>query len=73
MRKKQWRAEPSPTAEREWHVHPIDDLIAHELDGHDCACGPRTELHLRGWLIIHHSLDGRERTERSPRGQENDS
>jgi hypothetical protein len=50
------------------HVHPIGDLIRHDTDGQDCACGPRTEPVARddgttGWLIVHHSLDGRELTE----------
>lgn len=31
----------------------------------DCPCGPRTEhVPPNGWLISHHSLDGRERRER---------
>ena len=48
------------------HVEPINDLIEH-LD-EDCPCGPETEPVPRedgsiGWLIIHHSLDGRELNE----------
>ena len=48
------------------HVTPINDLIQHTDD--DCACGPRIEPVPRddgscGWLIVHHSLDGREATE----------
>ncbi len=50
------------------HVYPLDDLIAHDTDGGDCLCGPTTEPVERadgsyGWLIVHHSLDGRERSE----------
>jgi hypothetical protein len=47
------------------HVHPIGDVIDHKThwaveDGHNvCVCGPRIE----GTLIIHHSLDGREKNE----------
>ena len=48
------------------HVIPINDLINHE--DHDCICGPSVE-HIPsdsgdGWLITHHSLDGRENMER---------
>lgn len=55
-------------SEHIWHVYPQNDLIAHETDGDDCACGPRTEPTPRddgsmGWVIVHNSLDGRELTE----------
>ena len=46
------------------HVHPVGDLIDHEFTD-ECPCGPRQEL-VRladgsdGWLVVHHSLDGRE-------------
>ena len=48
------------------HVIPVADLIDHE--DNDCACIPTTEPVHRadgsvGWLITHHSLDGREREE----------
>ncbi len=50
------------------HVSPLGDLIEHDTDGDDCLCGPRTEPVERddgsyGWVIVHHSLDGRERHE----------
>lgn len=50
------------------HVYPLRDLIEHETCGDDCACGPRIEPVQRddgsyGWLIVHHSLDGREQHE----------
>ncbi len=50
------------------HVSPLDDLIEHDTDGGDCPCGPRTEPVQRddgsyGWIIVHHSLDGREHEE----------
>lgn len=50
------------------HVYPTRDLIEHETDGGDCVCGPTTEPVARddgsiGWLVTHHSLDGRERHE----------
>lgn len=47
----------------EVHVVPLGDLIEHVHE--DCPCGPRTEPVERedgsmGWLVVHHSLDGRE-------------
>ena len=50
------------------HVIPVDDLTDHDTDGDDCPCGPCTEPVTRddgsvGWVVIHHSLDGRETTE----------
>jgi hypothetical protein len=50
------------------HVEPIGDLVDHEVL--DCVCGPKTEPVVAddgsiGWLITHHSLDGRENSERS--------
>jgi hypothetical protein len=50
------------------HVHPIDDLVEHVTSGDDCVCGPTIEPVPRedgsiGWLMVHHSLDGREATE----------
>lgn len=51
------------------HVHPVGDLMEHDTDSEDCTCGPTTEPVVRddgsiGWLIVHHSLDGRERSEK---------
>lgn len=48
------------------HVLPDADLIAHLPV--DCVCGPAVEPVPRddgsmGWLLTHHSLDGREATE----------
>ena len=50
------------------HTYPVADLIEHVVDGGDCWCGPTTEPVSRddgsmGWLVIHHSLDGREHGE----------
>lgn len=55
--------------DEEVHVLPLDDLIAHWVE--DCVCGTTTEPVPRddgsmGWLITHHSLDGREF--REPKG-----
>lgn len=48
------------------HVLPLEDLIGHEAA--DCVCGPDVEPIPRedgsmGWLVTHHSLDGREASE----------
>lgn len=48
-----------------YHVFPTRDLVEHDTTGDDCACGPETQPVTRddgsiGWLIVHHSLDGRE-------------
>ena len=53
----------------EVHVAPNSDLIVHTDDG--CPCGPTIEPVERGdgtigWLIVHHSLDGREQHEPQP-------
>lgn len=46
------------------HVMPADDLIEH-VDSDSCTCGPRVAPVERedgsiGWVVTHHSLDGRE-------------
>ncbi|WP_280393073.1 hypothetical protein [Nocardia wallacei] len=53
----------------EAHVVPSGDLLEHrvEADG-ECVCGPRMEPVKNsdgsiGWVVVHHSLDGRERAE----------
>lgn len=51
-----------------WHVYPSGDTIEHETDGAECLCGPQTEVVRRddgsvGWVILHHSMDGREFSE----------
>ena len=50
------------------HVYPLADLIEHDTAGDDCVCGPESIPVERddgsfGWVISHHSLDGRERYE----------
>jgi hypothetical protein len=47
------------------HTYPINDLIQHNTDTDNCACGPTIEPVKRddgstGWHVLHHSLDGRE-------------
>lgn len=50
-----------------FHVVPVDDLIKHDsiTDDADCICGPEVKPIERddssmGFIIVHHSLDGRE-------------
>ena len=50
------------------HVYPVNDLIEHDTDGDECPCGPTPEAVKRddgsvGWVLSHHSLDGREQSE----------
>lgn len=50
------------------HVYPINDLTDHDTNSDECACGPTTEPVRAddgsiGWLITHHSLEGREANE----------
>lgn len=51
------------------HVLPVGDLIAHEEEGDGCPCGVTVEpvkdeeTGAMGWMIVHHSLDGREQFE----------
>lgn len=57
------------------HVYPDRDLIEHDTDTDDCVCGPAFERVDAydggdGWVIIHHSLDGRELHERGSKGDE---
>ncbi|RKR92794.1 hypothetical protein BDK92_7276 [Micromonospora pisi] len=52
------------------HVMPVGDLVAHDRDA-ACVCGPTTEPVPTsdgriGWVIVHHSLDGREHGDRRP-------
>lgn len=63
---------PVPEAAMTDHVHirPANDDVEHDTSSTepDCVCGPRVEPVQRedgsfGWLIVHHSLDGRETTE----------
>lgn len=63
---------PAPEAAMTDHVHirPTNDGVEHDTSSTepDCACGPDVRPVQRddgsiGWLIVHHSLDGREQTE----------
>ncbi|OKI16800.1 hypothetical protein A6A07_11465 [Streptomyces sp. CB03911] len=52
------------------HSVPLDDLIVHDFTD-DCPCGP-DQIPIprvdgaQGWIVRHHSLDGREQHEASP-------
>lgn len=46
------------------HVVPENDTVEHD-DDDDCVCGPQQKCVERddgsmGWVVVHHSLDGRE-------------
>ncbi|MFZ2651281.1 MAG: hypothetical protein WA210_14360 [Burkholderiaceae bacterium] len=45
-----------------YHVLPRNDLRAHEMSA-NCWCGPRVDDEQAEELIVHNSLDGRERWE----------
>jgi hypothetical protein len=50
----------------DWHVMPNNDRIEHTFI--DCPCGPEVDPVKRddgsiGWVLVHHSLDGREKAE----------
>jgi hypothetical protein len=52
------------------HVAPVHDLVDHDTSTTepDCVCGPEVRPATQedgsvGWLLVHHSLDGREQAE----------
>lgn len=47
----------------QFHVIPKADYIEHE-DNTECVCGPRVEETSHQVLVVHHSLDGREKREK---------
>jgi len=54
-----------------YHVVPVGDLIEHDTDGDGCVCGVdpspvKREDGTVGWVLVHHSLDGRECHEKAP-------
>jgi len=53
------------------HTVPRNDIVEHDTSTNepDCVCGPTVNAVPQpdgsmGWQIIHHSLDGREHTEK---------
>ncbi|MEU1078528.1 MULTISPECIES: hypothetical protein [unclassified Streptomyces] len=54
------------------HIHPVDDKVEHDTSSGEasCVCGPAVRPVARddgsmSYLIVHHSLDNREKTEGS--------
>lgn len=47
---------------QELHVMPNNDQIEHYED-QQCLCGPSVEIVSNGVIVVHHSLDGREKNE----------
>lgn len=45
------------------HIHPVDDLIDHDIASRGCWCHPALDDECGTILVIHHSADGRERRE----------
>ena len=47
-------------------VYPLADVVPHVVPGSECWCGPASEFPDVGCIIYtHHSLDGRELSERA--------
>jgi hypothetical protein len=46
-------------------IYPLNDKIPHDLREQDCICGPALDPIEEGvgWILTHHSLDGRENAE----------
>lgn len=42
------------------HVVPVGDVVDHDRSTDDCVCGPDIEFVDGGYIVVHHSLDGRE-------------
>ena len=49
------------------HVYPQNDLHEHETEGEDCWCSPLVEYEGAGKLVIHNSMDEREKFETGER------
>jgi hypothetical protein len=50
-----------------WHIYPVGDSEEHNTKSQgDCWCNPKLERQENGnWLVVHNSLDGREKKERN--------
>lgn len=48
-----------------FHIIPENDQVDHEIS-FGCICGPDITDEYGGWLVSHHSLDGREKDELAP-------
>lgn len=59
-----WRVHDVAGPDGLLHVWPEQDLADHLLDGAGCVCGPFLEEQPNGAVVaVHHSLDGREKSE----------
>jgi hypothetical protein len=46
------------------HVHPLNDIKKHDLEGTQCDCYPEVIIESNSEIIvIHNSFDGREKEE----------
>jgi hypothetical protein len=46
------------------HVHPLNDLEPHDLEGTQCKCNPSVIIEPNSEIIVvHNSFDGREAVE----------
>jgi len=46
------------------HVHPLDDIEEHDLEGTQCKCNPKVIIEPDAEIIVvHNSFDGREGVE----------
>lgn len=52
----------TPTGDDSAQVHPIKDLAEHVLSD-SCWCKPSTRRTWHGIILVHNSLDGREKKE----------
>lgn len=50
-----------------FHVVPVNDLREHVEDGAGCWCCPRIDERVGGTIIVHNSMDGREKYETGER------
>ena len=49
------------------HVYPIGDLKEHVLEGEVCWCQPTVDRDEVPTIVVHNSMDGRERYETGQR------
>lgn len=67
MDKPSYEQHKDPNAPFTYHVIPRNDWVEHEFE--DCVCGPDARPKPRpdgamGFVVVHHSLDGREYEEK---------
>ena len=62
-----WLISPTVPDEAIWHVEPINDLRDHDCGRDQCWCKPLIEETAGGYIIVHNSMDGREKFETGER------